>query len=262
MEHAKNTIGLLLLIILFLSNMSCSDSKIRVLEQQLQQKDEEYSRLNDDFQSVQELNDKQYEELITIQKELSKLDSLSFTFRTFVERRERASYTMQEEIDSLISKIKDDIKQKNELIGNQSKTEMKLRILLETITTQLETKENEINQLKKVVKEQGKTISIQNNKIDELENSKANLSQQVRDLERKRKDLEADMQFIQGESYYNIGIALENAAANIPELSGIFVSGAKKDEVIKTKAELIRRSREFFQKSASFGYPKAKNKLN
>lgn len=269
MEHAKNAIGVMLIWLLFLSNISCSDSKVSELKQQLQQKDEEYLRLKNDFKSTQELNDKQYEELIYIQKEMAKLDSLSLTFRYNVEHRQKTSYTMQDEIDALLTKIKDDIKQKNEIIGKQSKTENKLRILLATLTTQLEAKENEINQLKNVVNKQGETISIQNTKIGELENSKAILSQQIeeleikkKELETKKRELETNMRLLQGEAFYNIGIALENAESNIPELSGLFISGAKKEEVMKTKDELRQQFREFYQKSARFGNQKAINKLN
>jgi len=254
--------------LLLIFNVSCSDSKVSELKQQLQRKNEDYKRLEKDFQSNQELNEVQYESLISIQRELAKLDSLSFTFRIKVEGRETTSYTMQQEIDTLISKIKNEIKLKDETIRQQSKTESKLRIVLETLTTQLGTKENEINRLKGVVGEQGKTISKQNNKIDELENSQTVLSKQINELETKKRDLESNMRYlesnmqrIRGDAYFDIGIAIENAGSNIPELSGIFISGAKKDEVLRIKNELMQQAKEAFQKSANFGNQKAKNKI-
>lgn len=261
MEHAKDSIIRIFILLVVIGNFSCSNSKVNELRQQLQQKEQEYTRLNDDFQSAQELNDKQYGELITIQKELTKLDSLSLTLRYNVEQGRGSSYTIQEEIDVLISRIKDEIKTKNAILREQTNTEKKLRIFIETLTIQLDNKVNEINQLKADIKERDHIILVQSSKIDGLEISKSNLEKQIDNLELQKKRLSQEMQYIKGEAYYNIGVSLENAASNIPELTGIFISGAKKDEVVKTKNELRRQSRLYYKEAANLGYKKALEKL-
>ena len=103
MENAKNPIIAILIVFLFFGIVSCSGSKVKELGNQLKQKENDYMNLKNDFQKTQESNDKQYDELISIQSELAKLDSLSHLYRGTINRRESKSLTMKEEIDSLIS---------------------------------------------------------------------------------------------------------------------------------------------------------------
>ena len=254
MEHAQNTIIILVITVLFFGNMSCSDSKVRELKDQLRKKDTEYTRLKNDFLSTQELNDKQYEELIAIQKDLSMLDSLSFIFRTDIEGRKRTSYTMEEEINNLIGKIKEDIKQKNEIISNQSKAESKLRVFIKLLTEQLDVKEKEINRLKRMVNMQNGQISNLGNQLEQLESREKELNNQIVELETTKRLLEKDLRQTEAKAYYDIAVALENAASSIPVLKGIFINSTKKDEVLNTKAYLNRQAQSYYKKASDLGY--------
>ena len=203
MGNAKTVMMAIVIASLFL-NISCSNTKVKELEHQLLQKDNDYLNLKNDFKKTQESNDKQYDELISIQSELAKLDSLSHLYRGTIIRRESKSLTMKEEIDSLISKIKDDIQKKDVEIQNHSKTENKLRVVIKSLTDQLNVKEQEINELKGIVSSQRGQISNLGGQLERLEGRERELSQQIIELESKKRELEDNMRLIQGEAYYNL----------------------------------------------------------
>jgi chromosome segregation ATPase len=253
MEHAKNAIVIMVISVSFLC-ISCTESKVKELQIQLQQKDEEYLRLKNDFSNSQDLNDKQFKDLSTIQEQLWKLDSLSYSFRIVKEGHGINSSTMQEEIETLISKIKEDIRQKKEDIYSLTKEEDKLRTFIESLSAQLDLKEQEINRLKDIVHEQSGQILDLGNKVGWLERRERELNEQIIDLETNKRILEKTMKETEAKTYYNIAVALENAESGIPVLNGIFINSAKKDEVIKTKANLKKQAEFYYKKSSELGY--------
>jgi uncharacterized protein YoxC len=141
-----------------------------------------------------------------------------------------------------------DLNQKIDNINNKNNS------TLNSLTKQLETKENKINQLKEVINNKVE-------KINELKNSLINLQQKIDELGKKNSESESSIQLIQAEAYYNIGIALEEAASSIPEMRALFKHG-KKEKVNKTKEELRQQAMENYIIAANLGNQEAKNKLN
>jgi chromosome segregation ATPase len=188
-----------------------------------------------------------------IEEELTTIDS-SFNYLS-INAESNYFDEQADKIQGMINNLKNKLnKQNNEILALNSKSNNLIKEneslvkLIERYKSILISKENQLNNLKKVMKEQEDIIIVQRN---EIKHKIDTINKKNKELEEKRREIQKLEQEIVDEqikAYQGLSKELYETANSLPEIKGIFTKKSK-DALAILKNDLHQRSEEYKQKA-------------